>query len=267
MLALAAAWSARDGELRAGWLAEIDRVSAPDGALVLALGPAGGPIGDAFAGDQLRARYPVVTVIGETSFLGVSFLLEGSEDMAIAGDLAGLAAGVRRQLVVCARQAEAPWLPRESVLVPVADPGYVARLRQLTAENDELRERLLALEEEPRNGSWPCGRYGGMPSATWAGWPAARPRPSWRWRSATGRWSAPGPPSGRWPTPRRPCGAGAWKWRRSAANWPARTVSSTVPSVAPKRPWIMVCRIHAHTLDLSALLLYLLASARSWRNW
>jgi hypothetical protein len=149
VLALAAVWSARDGDLRAGWLAEIDRVSAPDAALVLALGPPRDRNGDSAAlVDQLRARYPVVTIIGETSFLGVSFLLEGSEDMAIAGDLAGLAAGVRRQLVVCGRQAEAPWLPRESVLVPVADPGYVARLRQLTAENDELRERLLVLEEE-----------------------------------------------------------------------------------------------------------------------
>lgn len=149
VLALAAAWSAGDGDLRAGWLAEIDRVCAPDAALVLALGPPPERNGDrAELLAQLRARYPTVTIIGETSFLGVSFLLEGSDDMAIAGDLAGLAAGVRRQLVVCARQAEAPWLPRESVLVPVADPGYVARLRQLTAENDELRERLLVLEEE-----------------------------------------------------------------------------------------------------------------------
>jgi len=149
VLALAAGWSARDGDLRTGWLAEIDRVSAPDAALVMALGPSAERNGDrAGLVDQLRARYPVVTIIGETSFLGVSFLLEGSEDMAIAGDLAGLAAGVRRQLVVCGRQAEVPWLPRESVLVPVADPGYVARLRQLTAENDELRERLLVLEEE-----------------------------------------------------------------------------------------------------------------------
>jgi hypothetical protein len=146
VLALAAAWSARDGELRAGWLAEIDRVSAADGALVLSLGQPGPDRTELL--DQLRARYAIVTIIGETSFLGVSFLIEGSEDMAIAGDLAGLTAGVRRQLAVCARQPEAAWLPRESVLVPVADPGYVARLRQLTAENDELRERLLALEEE-----------------------------------------------------------------------------------------------------------------------
>jgi hypothetical protein len=146
VLALAAPWSARDGELQTGWLAEIDRVGALDGVLVLALGQPS-PDRDQLL-DQLRLRYPVVTIIGETSFLGVSFLLDGSDEMAIAGDLAGLAAGVRRQLVVCGRQVEAAALPRESVLVPVADPGYVVRLRQLTAENDELRERLLVLEEQ-----------------------------------------------------------------------------------------------------------------------
>ena len=90
--------------------------------------------------------------------------------MAIAGDLAGLAAGVRRQLVVCGRQADAAWLPRESVLVPVADPGYVVRLRQLTAENDELRERLLVLEEQRDDQERTLGRScGGTPSATSAG--------------------------------------------------------------------------------------------------
>ena len=53
---------------------------------------------------------------------------------------------------------------------------------QLTAENDELRERVLVLEEErDEPASRPSGRSGGTPSATSAGWRAARPRPSWRW--------------------------------------------------------------------------------------
>ena len=143
-------------------------MGALDSVLVLALGPPS-PDRDQLL-DQLRVRYPVVTIIGETSFLGVSFLLDGSDDMAIAGDLAGLAAGVRRQLVVCGRQADAAALPRESVLVPVADPGYVVRLRQLTAENDELRERLLVLEEQrEEQDAHPAGPAAGSRASPRAG--------------------------------------------------------------------------------------------------
>ena len=236
--------------------------------------------------DQLRARYPIVTVIGETSFLGVSFLIEGSEDMAIAGDLAGLAAGVRRQLVVCARQAEAAWLPRESVLVPVADPGYVARLRQLTAENDELRERLLALEEEAedrelalrglrrdaeRHLGWVAGsetaaelavveRERALERARSAERALADAEAALRRRSmevaALSRELArtDGPEHG----PERPCqgcASGVARLRRA----------EPIASDPGSRIWCTEAR--AHTLDLSAPLLYLLASARSWRNW
>ena len=55
--------------------------------------------------------------------------------------------------------------------------------------------------------------------------------------------------------------------RETALASARETAPRTAVETARKRPSPSLCRTRAHTLDLSPVLLYVLASARSWRNW
>jgi SAM-dependent methyltransferase len=119
-------------------------------------------------------------LVAETPFLGASFFVPGTDEIAVNEDLTRLAASPRHVLLFCTPAAQAPWQLPESLLVPLdglaeleaasarvmaldaelsrlADAGSrlsdeVARLeasaRELGLERDGLRETLMSLQDQ-----------------------------------------------------------------------------------------------------------------------
>jgi hypothetical protein len=147
------------GGVHGATLAEVERVLAPGGFCVLRA-RAGRGGADARLAD-LAARFRSVVVVDETAFLGVCFTVEGTEDMAVAGDLARLQGGATHRVVLCTHAEVPAWELGESLLIPLGDPvgaegarlaalirEQAARMRALTAECDNLREALMSRQDE-----------------------------------------------------------------------------------------------------------------------
>ena len=282
LLALSPWWVDGEPERRVSWLAEIDRVLSGQGALILDLGPRGEPgngipglAGPPSAAGQeevvatLRQRLGWVVEVSEVSFLGAGFLVADLEDIALAGDLAALASAPARRLVIAARQAHPDWQLRESLLIPLPDPGQARRLRALTLEVDELRDQLMATREQNeqlqqalvglrRDSERHLGLLARSESATELSIlerDRARRRAEAAERAQTEAEVA---------LRRRSMEVAALERELTATGAGG---NSRGDSRSDRRQLPTATRPPARTLDLPPLVLYVLPSARSWRNW
>jgi hypothetical protein len=134
------------------WIAELRRILKPDGTLVMRVQRAAEDAADGPRALQaaLGAAFARIDLATENGFVGVSFFVSGTEDIAIGGDLARLAARPTHDLLICSGAAAAPLT--ESLLIPLE--GLQAELarratwqKAVDADRDELREQLMALQE------------------------------------------------------------------------------------------------------------------------
>jgi len=147
-------------------LAEMSRVLAPQGFCVLRLdGPLseeglsseanGGPeapIGRSELLELLGEHFGRVDIVAETPFVGVSFFVPETDEMAINDDLAQLARTPTHSLVFCARGEERRWQLPESLLIPLS--GYdalAAAAGRATRVENELSDLHRRMEGEARS--------------------------------------------------------------------------------------------------------------------
>ena len=135
------------------WLAEIRRILQPEGTLVVRA-QRGAEVGP--DRDRLAALFGRTDVVTENAFVGVSFFVSGTEDIAIGGDLDRLAARPTHELLFCGGAGAAAPLT-ESLLIPL--DGLRSELarraawqKAIDADRDELREQLMALQERSDRG-------------------------------------------------------------------------------------------------------------------
>jgi hypothetical protein len=134
------------------WVTELRRILQPQGVLVVrAQRAADDPDGEALR-VRLGRSFGRTDLVTENGFVGVSFFVSGTEDIAIGGDLDRLAARPTHQLLFCTVGEGGPAPLTESLLIPL--DGLRAELarrmawqKTLDADRDELREQVLALQE------------------------------------------------------------------------------------------------------------------------
>ena len=135
------------------FLVELRRVVQPEGLFVLRLPCEAGELTGEERGVLLGDGPGRTSKVKETPFVGVSFLAPETEDMAIGGDLARLAAAPSHHLLFVSRAPLPAWQLPESLFIPLADlqsdlAGRVASQKALDAERDDLREAVMLLQEQ-----------------------------------------------------------------------------------------------------------------------
>lgn len=172
-----------DVEGARAWAVELRRVLRPGGICVLRV-PAQGErtVTDGEAGftgasleAALRGLFPIVDVLGEKAFLGVALSATGADGVALNEALMSTLDGPGSYIALCTTADARPWAVDESLLVPVGpmplatpaavevlapvDPAPTARatpgeagsageLALLRAEMEQLREALMAAEDQ-----------------------------------------------------------------------------------------------------------------------
>jgi hypothetical protein len=137
---------------RSRWLVEIARVLSPEGLCVIRMQCAAGRAEPEELRALLRATFVRTEIVAEAPFVGVSFFVSGTDEMALGGDLQRLASSPSHELIFCGRETGS-WPLTESLFIPL--DGLRAELsrreawqRAVDAERDELRETLLCLQEQ-----------------------------------------------------------------------------------------------------------------------
>jgi hypothetical protein len=145
------------------WLAEARRVVKPDGMCIVRV-PADGPSGVELPvlERRLSAHFPGARIVEEGWFAGASFVVSGTDDVAVQEALHPLPGPPTHHVAFCGVDAEmtSRWWSAESLLVPVAALSAMAgdeavrlvgaeeRAEALRAELDELQARHRELCDE-----------------------------------------------------------------------------------------------------------------------
>jgi hypothetical protein len=135
------------------WIAEFRRVLQPEGLFVFRMQCAAKDVTPARLAALLGGGYLRTTTVAETPFVGVAFFVPTTDDMAVGGDLAGLATAPSHHLLLATRAPAPAWQLSESLFVPLDELGTdLARRagwqKQVDAERDDLRETLMSLQDE-----------------------------------------------------------------------------------------------------------------------
>jgi hypothetical protein len=166
-------FSSLTNEERGRWLAELARVMSPTGFCVLraqclpgqeteGAADESGPLTQRTLAMLLGAHFSRADIVAETPFLGVSFFVPGTEEVAVNEDLSRLASSPAHNLVFCGRAEQPTWQFAESLLVPVEGLGELelragrahlleTELGRLRAERDQLLGRCEELAVERDN--------------------------------------------------------------------------------------------------------------------
>jgi hypothetical protein len=141
-----------DPQGRSRWLAEICRVLVPEGLCVIRLPSSAGQTPHEELRHMLSGPFARTDTVAEAPFVGVSFFVSGTEEMALGGDLQQLASSPSHELLFCMRAA-GTWPITESLFIPLE--GLRAEVTRCQAwqaavdsERDELREALFRLQEQ-----------------------------------------------------------------------------------------------------------------------
>ena len=158
---------------RSVWLAEIHRLVKPDGFCALHIPTAAlqrqgrgsqGPL--SACTDMLLAFFATVDVVEQTQFVGLSFHVPGTDDLAVNESLTRLSGTADHIVAFCAHGDERAWSLTESLLVPIgggainreSPPGELmawqaevarleARCAELSHERDSTREERMTLQD------------------------------------------------------------------------------------------------------------------------
>jgi hypothetical protein len=137
----------------APWLEEFRRVLQPHGLCVFRTQRSAGDPGPDPLETTLAEGFGRATRVTETPFVGVSFIVPDTEEMAIGGDLARLTRAPSHDLLFVTRAAPSAWPLTESLFTPLHDlqtdlQRRAAWQKEADAERDDLREALLVLQDQ-----------------------------------------------------------------------------------------------------------------------
>jgi hypothetical protein len=160
-----------DDAQRAALLGDVHRILRNDGMCIVrvvaqALQAAVEDVSPRAAlADRMLEHFATVDIVEETPFRAVSYFVPGSEDLAVSEAMAKVGGKPSHLIALCTPAADRTWQLSESLLVPTGPGGSVeagegeiaawrSEVERLTAkqaevarERDELRERLMVIED------------------------------------------------------------------------------------------------------------------------
>jgi hypothetical protein len=153
------------------WFAELRRVLAPGGFCVVrmaaaTLGTSDRSPRELLAG-LLRPHFHSIDLVAEAPMAGLSFIVPGTDEVAVNEELASIAPEPTHFVALCA-EGPRPWHLIESLLVPLKPSGatpvlagaehiaalreeieeLTARLQSASTERDALRDTVMTLQDQ-----------------------------------------------------------------------------------------------------------------------